>query len=379
MIVWEWINPMIEFLGNEYLGAESMFDEIKAEHKNSKYKIVVIDWWQFAPWWHYEKDGVSGDVFGGSNTLEIIKKVKEYDICFFMISEYWFQPRWNISSEAINAMIEELDKLNVFYISLSEDSLIHINESKNYETPWFIPNGSSIHVDDTFKLDFDYRPKDFTFNMLLGSERPHRTLFFELVGNEPYVYSTYFGHKKFRPKSSRHLEDDDILNNLSNQDISSSKLQTMSETVWRTWRNASISHIIPEKIYNNSHFDIVMESQPLLNTLNFTTEKTGKPLSTGRFFIWYDSPHKVEYLRQFGFELQDYLCYYDSIEDNVSRLASVMELIKDIGDNENYIKRIYEETKDARMHNQEVFKKLSRTYQSNISSWMIGIIGDKHG
>ena len=112
MIVWEWINPMIEFLGNEYLGAESMFDEIKAEHKNSKYKIVVIDWWQFAPWWHYEKDGVSGDVFGGSNTLEIIKKVKEYDICFFMISEYWFQPRWNISSEAINAMIEELDKLN---------------------------------------------------------------------------------------------------------------------------------------------------------------------------------------------------------------------------------------------------------------------------
>jgi hypothetical protein len=60
-----------------------------------------------------------------------------------------------------------------------------------------------------------------------------------------------------------------------------------------------------------------------------------------------------------------------------------MELIKEIGDNENYIKKIYEETKDARMHNQEVFKKLSRTYQSNISSWMseeiLGSIGDNYG
>jgi hypothetical protein len=375
---------MIKFLGNENFGTQSMFDEIKEEHKNSKYKILLIDWW------HYKKDESLASVARGEGiTLEIITKVKEYDICFFMISETWFRPQWtitwDISPEEINAMIEELDKLNVFYITLSEDSLIHINESKSYDTPWFIPNGSNFHVGDTFKLDFDYRPKDFTFNMLLGSNRSYRTLFFELMGNEPYVYSTYFGHKKFRPKSSSHLEDDDILNNLSNQDISSSKLQTMGEQVWRTrWRKVSISHIIPEKIYNNSHFDIVMESQPLLNTLNFTTEKTGKPISTGRFFIWYDSPHKVEYLRQFGFELQDYvLCDYDSIEDNVDRLALVMELIKEIGDNENYIKKIYEETKDARMHNQEVFKKLSRTYQSNISSWMseeiLGSIGDNYG
>ena len=360
---------MIKFLGNEYLEFLPMFEEIKEEHKNSKYKVLVIDWW------HYKKDDPLVNVTRGEGiTLEIITKVKEYDICFFMISEIWFCPQWDISSEAINAMIEELDKLNVFYISLSEDSLIHINESKSYDTPWFIPNGSNFHVGDTFKLDFDYRPKDFTFNMLLGSDRHYRTLFFELLGNEQYIYSTYFGHKKFRLESSNHLEDDDILNNLSNQDIFSEKLQTM-EHVKRADDHFCISHIIPEKIYNNSHFDIVTESQALFNTLNFTTEKTGKPLSTGRFFIWYDSPHKVEYLRKFGFELQDYvLCDYDSIEDNVDRLALVLELIKEIGDNENYIKKIYKDTKDARIHNQEVFRELSRTSQSDISSWINGQI-----
>jgi len=359
---------MIEFLNNKYTETMSMFDEIKAEHKNSKYKILVIDWWQ---------DEIIGLRMAPA---DYITKIKEYDICFFMISELWFNDQWNISPEEINSMLKELSKLNVFYITKSEDSRIRVGESKSYDTPWFIRNEANLnfHVDDNFKLDFDYRPKDFTFNMLLGSDRHYRTLLFELVGNEQYVYSTYFGHKQLKSKSAIHLEDDDILHNLSKQDITSNKLQTMSERVWRTWRDVSISHTIPEKIYNNSHFDIVAETEPLLNTVNFTTEKTGKPISTGRFFIWYNSPNQVEYLRQFGFELQDYVSYYDKIQCPVARLFQVTELIKEIGDNENYIKKIYEETKDARMHNQEVFKKLSRTYQSNVSSWMIGIIGDKH-
>ena len=359
---------MIEFLSNKYTESLSMFDGIKAEHKNSKCKILVIDWWQD------ETIGLRMTPTG------YITKIKEYDICFFMISEMWFNDGWNISPEEINSMLKEFSKLNVFYITKSEDSRIRVDESKSYDTPWFIRNEANLnfHVDDNFKLDFDYRPKDFTFNMLLGSDRHYRTLLFELVGNEQYVYSTYFGHKQLKSKSAIHLEDDDILHNLSNQDITSNKLQTMSERVWRTWRDVSISHTIPEKIYNNSHFDIVAETEPLLNTVNFTTEKTGKPISTGRFFIWYNSPNQVEYLRQFGFELQDYVSYYDKIQCPVARLFQVTELIKEIGDNENYIKKIYEETKDARMHNQEVFKKLSRTYQSNVSSWMIGIIGDKH-
>jgi hypothetical protein len=351
---------MIEFLGNKYTESLSMFDGIKAEHKDSKCKILVIDWWQ-------------------DETLKIrmkpagyITKIKEYDICFFMISEMWFNDGWDISPKEINSMLKELNKLNVFYITKSEDSRIRVDVSKSYDIPWFIRSDSRLtfHVDNNFKLDFDYRPKDYTFNMLLGSDTFLRTLFFELIGNEHYVYSTYFGNKKFKLKSAMHLEDDDILHKLSNQDITSNKLQTMSERVWRDWRDVSISHTIPEKIYNNSHFDIVTETEPLLNTLNFTTEKTGKPISTGRFFIWYNSPNQVEYLRQFGFELQDYLSYYDNVQCNVDRLSQVKELIKEIGDNENYIKKIYEDTKGARMYNQEVFKKLMRTYQSNITSWM---------
>jgi hypothetical protein len=220
--------------------------------------------------------------------------------------------------------------------------------------------------------------------MLLGSEREYRTKMFETLaspqtlfndhglsywlGEESYVYSTYFGHKEYSLKSGGHLEDGDVWNNLTNQDLSR-KLNTMERSL-RGGKPYPISHITPESIYNNSHFDIVAESQPLIDSLNFTTEKTGKPLSTGRFFIWYNSPHKVEYLKKFGFELQDYLCEYDNILDNDKRLEAILELIKEIGDNKNYIKKIYEDTKDARIHNQEVFKKLSNTTESNMASWM---------
>ena len=169
--------------------------------------------------------------------------------------------------------------------------------------------------------------------------------------------------------SSNHLEDEDILTNLANQDITSGRLQTMHQ-VWREWRNVCISHVIPKAIYNNSHFDIVTETQSVAENLNFTTEKTGKPIATGRFFIWYNSPNQIEYLRQFGFEFQDYLSDYDGIIDDGKRLEAVTELIKEIGDNENYIKKIYEDTKEARIHNQEVFKKLSNTSHPTMNSWI---------
>ena len=350
------------------------------EHKNSDYKILVFEWWDWLwsqPGWgpmlkfqdlNRKKSSERRINQANLSTDEIIAEVKEHDICFFIISEI-IDDRWhNIKAGVIENMMTELNKLNVFFITLSEDSQYPTDTSKTFNVPWFAKSGLYTSNDTT--IDFDYRQKDYTFNMLLGVDKHYRTLLFEGLRNEQYIYSTYFGHKEFRPFSSTHLEDNDVLDNFYSQDVSSSRLETMQHVVRREGRNICLSHNIPEKIYNNSHFDIVTETQPQIETLNFTTEKTGKPLSTGRFFIWYNSPNKVEYLRHFGFELQDYLSDYDSITDKWCRLKAIAELIKEIGDNENYIKKIYKDTKEARIHNQEVFKKLSTTIRSDINSWI---------
>ena len=266
----------------------------------------------------------------------------------------------------LQEFMAEIDKLNVFYISSSEDNNYPLEESRTFNMPWFADRAIYTSRDTT--IDFDYRQKDFTFNMLLGSEREYRTKMFERIRPHSYVYSTYMGHLHHRNNSDTYLEDKDILHKSISQDLRG-KLDTMVP-VTLEYNNYILSHAVPEMIYNNTHFDIISESQHQTEHTNFTTEKTGKPLSTGRFFIWFNSPHKVEYLRKFGFELQDYLCEYDNIIDADKRLESVFELIKEIADNENYIKSIYKDTRDARIHNRTLVKKLSKTYISNLSSWI---------
>ena len=363
---------MIEYSGNH---TDWLLNDLCEEYKHSDCKILIFEWWE---WIQPSQDTGILRTDGGLKTGKdvkidtAIKLIKEYDICFFFVREVIHDsPKKEkpLVVEEVKKLLNELEKLNVYYITLSTDGIISTNPSKTFNIPWFVANSDWLHIPENTHIDFDYRQKGFTFNMLLGSKKRERTKFFEMFGNEPYVYSTYFGSKKFRLMSSNHLEDEDILANLANQDITSGRLQTMQQ-VMRERKNVCISHVVPKAIYNNSHFDIVTETQCLTDDLNFTTEKTGKPIATGRFFIWYNSPNQIEYLRQFGFELQDYLSDYDSIIDNGKRLEAVIELIKEIGDNENYIKKIYEDTKEARMHNQEVFKKLSNTSHPTMNSWI---------
>jgi|TARA_B110000263_G_scaffold45078_1_gene37056 hypothetical protein len=351
--------------------------ELVKKYGNSPEKILVLDWerWMNSDtnWWKNSEE---------DNYIpidELIVEIKKHDICFFLSCELIDMTSDKIQPDrkkVLQNFMTELNKLNVFYITMSEDTHYPFEESRTFNIPWFADK--QIYKSQDTTIDFDYRQKDFTFNMLLGSEREHRTQMFERFRWQSYVYSTYMGHHYHRNNSDsnkiNNLEDNDIHYNLYNQDLSRQngyrrKLNTMIE-VKREDQDYCISHITPESIYNNSHFDIVAESQPLRDSLNFTTEKTGKPLSTGRFFIWYNSPHKVEYLRKFGFELQDYLCEYDNIIDNDKRLEAIFELIKEIGDNENYIKKIYTDTKDARIHNQEVYTQMRSTNRYDLDTWI---------
>ena len=363
---------MIKFSSEDSLPL-SVFWSVNKEYINSEYNIFVFDWWEWIRTSQNQQALYQPDISEFIKSIDaVIEEIKKYDICFFVIKEILNCGSNNNIRPVLHNMMAELEKLNVFYIRLSRDKKFPTAESKTLNMPWFIEKDIYMSKDTT--IDFDYRPKDFTFNMLLGAEKPYRTQLFEMLHSESYLYSTYMGHKDFRLKSNSNLEDRDIWNNLTNQDLSK-KLNTM-ESIIRDDRSYCISHVIPKSIYNNSHFDVIAESHPYIRErlncyhVDLTTEKTGKPLSAGRFFIWYNIPNQVEYLKQFGFELQDYLCEYDSIIDDDERLKSIIELIKEIGNNKNYIKKIYKRTKDARIHNQEVYNKLSKEINSNIDSWM---------
>jgi hypothetical protein len=64
------------------------------------------------------------------------------------------------------------------------------------------------------------------------------------------------------------------------------------------------------------------------------------------------------------------MCGYDKIIDDYDRLDAIFTLVREIGNNENYIKKIYEDTKEARIHNQEVYNKLKKTHRIRLVDWM---------
>jgi len=358
---------MIKFIHLDYWKTSSESELLK-KYENSPEKILIFNWERWL--WH---DSSWHDVEHRRHLCKLqldnlLIEIKKYDICFFVISELIDMSQTESTGERKNFLQEfmaEIDKLNVFYISSSENSNYPLEESRTFNMPWFADR--SIHTSQDTTIDFDYRQKDFTFNMLLGSEREYRTKMFERVRPQPYAYSTYMGHPHHRNNSDTYLEDKDILDKLIPQDLRW-KLNTMIPVTLED-KPYILSHAVPEMIYNNTHFDIISESQQC-GDVHFTTEKTAKPFSTGRFFIWHNSPHKVEYLKQFGFELQDYLCEYDSIDDDNDRLEAIFELIKEIGDNENYIKKIYKDTKEARIHNQEVYRQIKSTVHHDRADWI---------
>ena len=359
-----------------YKGSENSLYMDESERKyweDSDYKILVFNWER---WLYLETDWYKNLIQSKEHTSlinvkvsELVEEIKKHDICFFFVSEMMVQTMDIIDSSntAITLeLLEEMAKLNVVYLLLSEDTHFPIDKSKSLNIPWFADK--NIYISKNITSDFDYRQKNYTFNMLLGSERDYRTKMFESLRHNSYMYSSYMGHQYHSKNSQTFLDDKDIISNLYNQGFSE-KLNTM-EKVKREDINYCISHTVPERVYNNTHFDIVAESQPLRTGLNFTTEKTGKPIAAGRFFIWYNSAHQVEYLKKFGFELQDYMCGYDNIIDNDDRLDAIFTLVREIGNNENYIKKIYEDTKEARIHNQEVYKELTKTFRNRFVSWM---------
>jgi hypothetical protein len=343
--------------------------KIFKKYENSPEKILILNWWK---WVMFDSSWNDYDFRHHLCKVQLdnlLIEIKKYDICFFVISELIDSTNDTYYPERekfLQNFMTELDKLNVFYISSSEDNNYPLEESRTFNMPWFADR--PIHMPPDTTIDFDYRQKDLTFNMLLGSGRNYRTQMFERIRPESYVYSTYMGHPSHSNNSDTYLEHEGILEDLTNQDLSF-KLDTMVPVTLED-NEYVLSHVVPSMIYNNTHFDIISESQHQRRGTHFTTEKTAKSLSTGRFFIWFNSPHKVEYLRKFGFELQDYLCEYDNIIDNDQRLEAIYELIKEIGNDENYIKKIYADTKDARIHNQEVYNRMRSEIHDDRAVWI---------
>ena len=316
------------------------------EYKN----LGIINWW-----WTSEEEA----------QLENLKKfVESQDICFF-ISEEIFDRHRNTD---INKVFELLNSYNVYYILFSRDLTLKIqpNPNKTFCNPWFFK--SPIYVPSNFTPDLDYIEKAYAFNLMLGSTKSYRTLSYKVLKDNNNIYAKYLGHPNFKNDNVPNLDNDDVYNDLISQDVAQHKLNTMN-FVERESGTYPISHVVPGTIYANTHFDIVTETFVKQQNM-FITEKTAKPLATGRFFCWFNSNNVINYLGQFGFDFTHYEAEYDKTYNDVDRLNAMLEVVEEISNNPLYIKNIYEKSKNARIHNMDVFKKQTEQFHKRTHEWV---------
>ncbi len=128
--------------------------------EDSDCNILIFNWER---WCFHETDWCT---FPNTNTTKVnvdklIEEIKKYDICFFVISEMINQIPYgedNSNLPTILTLFEEMSKLNVVYLCLSEDSNFPIDKSKSLNMPWF--TDKKIYISENTTSDFDYRQKD---------------------------------------------------------------------------------------------------------------------------------------------------------------------------------------------------------------------------
>ena len=338
---------MINFYDDKYsVRAKDFFDKILKY--TTGYKIGVIDWWQLE-----------------THTVEVgslRQFLEDHEATFFFSEEVL--DRHICLPYSLRDISEVLLDYNVLYITHSVDAnfLMHDNPEKHLTIPWFAKGLTPVYVPSSFKDSIVYEEKKYTFSMLLGQERFARDLLFDLLHKEDSFYTSY--RNKHYNNFGDNFEEDVLKEHFTKKNLlSTSQVEIDSE-------HYAASHVIPANIFNNSHFSVISETRDYPYE-HFVTEKFGNQFLCGRFFVWWSSGRKIEYLNRFGFDFDKWFQYaeYDSHLNDITRLACLKDTVREISSSVTLQKEIYTETKFARRNNRLRYMDLVRDYEVFSENW----------
>ena len=167
-------------------------------------------------------------------------------------------------------------------------------------------------------------PKQKMFDALLGAQREHRDFahfFIRASLNVDLYYKTYY-HRIDIPLvwSGFDMDEEGI------ETIPDSKLNHSIDRVLYYGHELGISQIVPTKIYNQTNYSLVAETNAE-NDFSFPTEKITKPLMAGRLFVVLAGQYYLRNLRSFGFKTFNSIIdeSYDAEPDPKQRWSMAMQ------------------------------------------------------
>jgi hypothetical protein len=216
-----------------------------------------------------------------------------------------------------------------------------------YTTTYFYKNKRPDLLDQ--KLDY-FGNKSKHFDILLGCQRAHRDFIHNYITInqlQSNVIMTY--HKRWHQDlrlSDQYITEDEGVEYISTANHIIQRVQYYDHTM-------SMSQIVPIKIYNQTCFSLVAETNAV-NHFNFFTEKIVKPILAKRLFIVIAGQNYLRNLKSFGFKTFDCLIdeSYDQEHDNETRWAKALDQLKYLC-NQNPLE-VFPQIEDIVQHNQNL-------------------------
>jgi len=191
---------------------------------------------------------------------------------------------------------------------------------------WFIST-LDFYRDHMELLD-DLNPhtaKEFHFDILLGCTRAHREIVYNFVLEhhiDKLSIVSYHRHGQMPLRTNLNFIQEDGVEYIEDTRFTGDMVKYKGVMV-------GMSKIIPAKIYNQTAYSVVTETNAE-NDFTFYTEKIVKPILAKRLFIVIAGHNYLKNLKSLGFKTFDCVIdeSYDDIEDNITRYKAACEEIQ---------------------------------------------------
>jgi hypothetical protein len=190
-------------------------------------------------------------------------------------------------------------------------------------------------------------PKTHQFDVLLGRQKPHRTLVHQQIDHSNNIV-TYFPTDQ--DQDIRNYNNSEFVWPSTVLDIPSHNVNWTVQEVLVNGIIVSLSQIVPVDIYNQTNYTLVAETQAN-NEYSFFTEKIVKPIIARRLFVVVSGQYYLQNLRSLGFKTFNTVIDegYDNEPDLATRVSQVLEQVLYLSQQDPV--KIYADIDDILTHN----------------------------
>lgn len=309
----------------------------------------------------YYQLGIAGDfnkipaadkkiaVLSANYVTNCFEKIPPINLSMFdlvIVFDQELLPEDNIEQYLIISRIQFSNE-NVIIITGAIKQNLTLTSDKIFIFPLFFLDAVYEYNTNTFRK---LKPK--LFDVLLGIRKDHRIWIFNALTKNNLIDKSYVSLTEFQNSSLETIYYSPDLHELEN---ATAKLSMRRYGTFFSHEallchprlpfiKYPISRQLPEKIYQNSYYSIIAETN--YHSYIFFTEKTVKPLLAKRLFVMFSTYHHLKKLHEYGFktfgsiidesyddEVNDYLRFEKAFEQ-IIKLSKMdpIEVYEKIGD-----------------------------------------------